>query len=115
MQDPQEVAGGIRRILEILAERSPETKVLLLGVFPRGKTRHDLMRLNNVAINQIIRRFADGGRVHYLDVSDVLLEPDGTLSEQIMPDLLHLSAEGYERWADAIEPKLQELGVRSIF
>jgi N-acetylglucosamine-6-sulfatase len=111
MQDPQEVAGGIHRILELIEERSPETKVLLLGVFPRGKTRYDVMRLNNVAINQIIRRYADGQRVHYLDASNAFLESDGTLSEQVMPDLLHLSPEGYRRWADAIEPKLRELGL----
>ncbi len=41
---------------------------MLLGVFPRGRTEFDVMRLNNVAINQAIRRFADGERVHYLDL-----------------------------------------------
>jgi hypothetical protein len=29
-----------------------------------------------------------------------------------MPDSLHLSAAGYEIWAQAIEPKLKEMGVR---
>jgi N-acetylglucosamine-6-sulfatase len=111
MQDPQEVAEGIRRILDLIAERSPQTKVLLLGIFPRGKTRYELMRLNNVAINQIVRRYADGERVHYLDVADAFLEDDRTISESVMPDLLHLSPEGYRRWADAIEPKLKELGL----
>jgi arylsulfatase A-like enzyme len=111
MQDPQEVAEGIERILEILHERTPKTQVLMLGVFPRGQDPYDLMRLNNVAINQAIRRLADGRRVHYLDVGDVLLESDRTLSKSIMPDFLHLSTEGYRRWAKAIEPKLKELGI----
>ena len=110
-QDPDEVAQGVRRILEILEERRPDTKVLLLGVFPRGETSFDPMRLNNVAINQIIRRYADGDRVHYMDIGHVFLEPDGRLPRDIMPDLLHLNQEGYRRWANAIEPKLKELGI----
>jgi arylsulfatase A-like enzyme/lysophospholipase L1-like esterase len=110
-QDPDEVAAGVERILEILAERLPDTKVILHGIFPRGPNRFDPKRLNNIAINQRIRRFADGDRVQFLEVGDQFLEPDGTISKQIMPDLLHLSSEGYQRWAEALEPKLKELGL----
>ncbi|MDF1843343.1 MAG: sulfatase-like hydrolase/transferase [Rubripirellula sp.] len=110
-QDPKEVADGVERILEILQQRLPDTKIVLHGIFPRGPDSLDLKRLNNVAINQHIRRFADGDRVHYLEVGDQFLEPDGTISKAIMPDLLHLSTEGYERWAKALEPKLKELGL----
>ena len=38
-----------------------------------------------------------------------LLNADGTLSREIMPDLLHLSPKGCEIWAEAIEPKVAEL------
>ncbi len=111
MQNPQQVAAGIERILEILKQKTPETKVLMLGILPRGKKHFDEKRLNNIAINQMIRRFADGERVHYTDIGDVFLNSDGTLPESIMPDALHLSEEGYERWAGAIEPILKDLGV----
>lgn len=111
LQDPEEVSVGIAGILEILDEKTPKTKVLLLGVFPRGVDPLDEKRLNNVAINQRIRRFHDGKRVHYLDIGSVFLEADQKLSPEIMPDALHLSPEGYKRWAEAIEPKLKELGV----
>ncbi len=111
MQSPREVAAGVERIVDILAERTPKTKVLLLGVFPRGKSPLDAGRLNNIAINQFVRRLADGQRVIYRDIGDRFLEPDGTISPQIMPDALHLSAEGYRRWAEAIEPDLKALGL----
>ena len=111
MQDPSEVAAGVRRILDILQDKLPDTKIILHGVFPRGPSPLDEARLNNVAINQIIRRFHDGERVHYLEVGESFLEPDGSISRDVMPDLLHLSAEGYARWAQALEPKLQELGL----
>ena len=68
-------------------------------------------RLNNVAINQFIRRFADGERVFYQDIGNVFLNEEGVLPREIMPDLLHLSPKGYRRWAEAIESHLKELGV----
>ena len=110
-QAPHQVAAGIQRILEILKAQTPETKVLLLGIFPRGKSSFDPQRLNNVAINQIIQRYADGARVHYADISNVFMEEDGVLPQSIMPDALHLSEEGYKRWAEAVEPMLKYLGV----
>ena len=111
MQAPSEVAEGVEKILGILAKRSPKTKVLLLGVFPRGRTKENVARLNNVAINQIIRRFDDGERVHFLDIGKTFLDENGGLSKEIMPDALHLSPKGYQLWAEAIEPALKELGV----
>lgn len=111
MQDPEQVAAGVQEILSIMKERKPETKVLLLGIFPRGRTPFDEKRLNNVAINQIIRRFADGERVHYLDIGHTFLNADGYLPEDIMPDALHLSPAGYKLWAEAIESKLTDLGI----
>jgi len=110
-QDPAEVAAGVERILQILNERLPETKIVLHGIFPRGPDSLDAKRLNNIAINQQIRRFADGDRVHYMEIGDQFLEPDGTISREIMPDLLHLSPQGYERWAQTLEPQLKELGL----
>ena len=40
----------------------------------------------------------------------VFFEPGGTLSTKIMPNGLHLSPTGYQRWATAIEPHLEKLG-----
>ena len=94
-----------------MKDQTPDTKVLLLGIFPRGKSAFDQKRLNNIAINQMIRRYADGDRVRYADIGDVFLEDDGSLPASIMPDALHLSEEGYKRWAETIEPMLKELGV----
>ncbi len=111
MQDPDQVAAGVERILEILEQRLPDTKVVLHGIFPRGEDRLDLMRLNNIAINQRIRRLADGDRVRFLEIGETFLEPDGTISESIMPDRLHLSEVGYRLWAEALEPTLKELGL----
>lgn len=108
-EDPAGTAAGIARILDELRLRLPETKVLLLGVFPRGATRDDPLRQINNGVNEIIRDFADEERVWYLDLADVFLDEDGVLSTDIMPDLLHPKLEGYRRWAEAMEPTIARL------
>ncbi len=47
--------------------------------------------------------------MHYLDIGPKFLAKDGTLSREIMPDLLHLTEKGYTIWADSIEAKVAEL------
>ena len=105
----EQTAEGVKTILDILGKKLPETKVLLLGIFPRGATKDDAMRKQNVATNNIISGFAYGKRVSYMDIGNTFLQPDGTLPKEIMPDLLHLNAKGYQMWADAIEPTVNEL------
>jgi lysophospholipase L1-like esterase len=106
---PEQTAEGVKMILDILGKKLPEAKVLLLGIFPRGATKEDAMRKQNVATNNLISGLADNKRVYYMDIGNTFLKPDGTLPKEIMPDLLHLSAQGYQMWADAIEGKVKEL------
>jgi beta-glucosidase len=108
--DPAEdIALGIKAIVDKLGGKLPTTKVLLLGVFPRGEKPDDLLRAKNVYVNAIIKKLHDGKRVYYLDINHRLLKADGEQDRDIMPDLVHLSPKGYEIWADALEPKVSEL------
>ncbi|MGL4513038.1 MAG: GDSL-type esterase/lipase family protein [Lacipirellulaceae bacterium] len=110
LQDPAEdTAEGVRLIVERLREASPEAHVLLLAVFPRGATTDDPLRKLNDGVNERIAKLADNDSVHFLDIAAKFLNDDGTLSKEIMPDLLHLSERGYGLWADAIEPHVARL------
>ena len=60
-------------------------------------------------MNRQISRLDDGTNVSYLDIGKTFLNPDGTISSEIMPDYLHLTAKGYRLWADAMEPTLWRL------
>ena len=107
---PEEVAAGIRNIISAIHKRSAETKILLLGIFPRGASdANNPGRDKNKAVSAIISKFHDGNKIHYLDFGAKFLEPDGTLTKEIMPDLLHLNAKSYQIWADAIAPSLEKL------
>ena len=99
----EEIADGIKAIVAELHKQTPETKLLLLGVFPRGIKANDSNRARIKNINSIIAKLDDGGKtVKYLDIGDKFLEADGTLPKSIMPDALHPNGKGYEIWAEAI-------------
>ncbi len=86
-----EIAAGVTAIVHELRKRLPETKVLLLGVFPRG-ARPDATRKKLGEVNRQICRLDDGTNVSYLDIGKTFLNPDRTISREIMPDYLHLTA-----------------------
>ncbi len=109
MDPAADVAAGMSVILEKLKAQCPHARILLLGIFPRGEKRNDPMRVRNTGINAAYARLADGRRVVYADIGLAFLKPDGTLPRAVMPDLLHLNAEGYRRWAEAMEPHLSRL------
>ena len=102
-------AAGIKAILDSIRKKQPQAKVLLLGIFPRGATSDDPMRKLNDATNEIIKEYAENKLVFYLNINDKFLEKDGTLSKEVMPDLLHPSKSQYKVWADAMAPLLKKL------
>jgi beta-glucosidase len=106
---PEEIADGIKAIVAKLRTKLPETKILVLAVFPRGADDKDARRQVNVKTNALVTPLADDKHVFYLDIGPKFLGADGTLSKEIMPDLLHLSPAGYKIWADSIESHVEKL------
>jgi lysophospholipase L1-like esterase len=115
----EQIAGGIKAIVEDLKRQKPDMKILVLGVFPRGN-RGDAdpetktipgAKLNKKIplINALIATLADGKTVFYKDISKDFLDQAGGLPVDIMPDYLHLSAKGYDIWGKAIQPDLEKL------
>jgi beta-glucosidase len=108
-EDPKTTAIGIKRNIDELQKRLPDTKILLLAIFPRGEKPDDKLRQINQKVNAIIAGYADNQKVFFLDIGQSFLQADGTLSREIMPDLLHPNQQGYEIWAKAMAPTLNKL------
>jgi lysophospholipase L1-like esterase len=108
------IAKGVTKIVETIRAKTPNTKILLLAVFPRGENANTPEKPNPgreklAKVNAIIAKLADNKHIFYLDIGAKFLQPDGSISKEIMPDFLHPNEKGYEIWADAITPKLTEL------
>ncbi|RYG71699.1 hypothetical protein EON80_04915, partial [bacterium] len=83
------------KIVSEIHRRLPDTKVLLLGIFPRASKADDPARAKIKSINAELAKLDDGGKTRFLDIGDKFLEADGTLSKEVMPDALHPSPKGY--------------------
>jgi lysophospholipase L1-like esterase len=119
----EEIVAANKKIVELIRAKIPETKVLLLAIFPRdaGKDRTtgviteraiaDAARRKPiiVAANIELAKLDDGKNVRFLDVGAQFLGQDGKIPWQIMPDQLHPTAAGYQLWAEAMQPLLTEM------
>jgi lysophospholipase L1-like esterase len=112
---PAEAAAGVTAVVRELRRRLPRTKLLLLGVFPKGDQPSGAGRANVAAVNRLIAGLDDGRQVRFLDIGASFLAPDGTLSADIMADFGHPTLKGYEIWAAAMKPLLRHLLDNSTF
>lgn len=104
----EEIAEGDAAIVKKLREKLPNMKILLLGVFPREEKPGEI-RAKLAQVNTLIAKLDDGKMVRFLDIGPKFLEADGTLPKSIMPDALHPNTQGYEIWAQAVEPAVSEM------
>ena len=116
----EDTALGIRRILEALAARQPNAKVILMPVFPR---RQDAKgdrpaayqpgspeRIRNDRVSELVRPLADGRRVFWCDFNDKLVpNGDGIPPPEILKDGVHPSEKGYDIWAAEMMPLVRKL------
>jgi lysophospholipase L1-like esterase len=112
-----EIAAADTMIVRFIREKLPETKVLLLAIFPRGPRKDwdgtyddGIRRMQAIRdANAALAKLDDGAHVRFLDIGEKFLGPDGKIPDTIMPDQLHPNAAGYKIWADAMQPLLDEM------
>ncbi|WP_082616077.1 GDSL-type esterase/lipase family protein [Massilia sp. Root418] len=120
--DASEIAAANRKIVSMIRARLPETRILVLGIFPRGPRDPKGGPVTPAAVDEAAKRMAtieavnrdlatldDGGMVRFLDIGAVFLGQDGRIPKSIMPDQLHPGPAGYQLWADAMQPLLDSM------
>ncbi len=100
-----EIIAGVSNLVRRIQFHLPETKIILFGIFPRGD-KNDPIREQVKAINAGISQLGNSDTVKFLDLGMKFLSPDGSLSREMFPDLLHPNAKGYQIWLDALLPAL---------
>jgi beta-glucosidase len=103
------IAGGVKRIIEDIRNKHPESKIVLMPIFPRAAEPSNRLRVGNAKISEIIRGYADGKTVLWLDFNDKFLKSDGTLTKEVMNDLLHPNEKGYAIWWEAMHPVFRDI------
>lgn len=113
----RDIAKANRKIVQMIHDKLPKAKILLLAVFPRGPRtmRGNVedpweMRMKKIdAINADMAKLDNGESIRFLDLGPKFMSADGTIAKTIMPDQLHLSPAGYQIWVEGMGPLLEEM------
>ena len=108
-EKPEWVAAGIRKVVATVREKMPETKVLLMAIFPARNPATHPARARIAAVNRLIADLDDGKQVRFLDLGAKFLDAEGNVSKALTRDGLHPNAKGYEIWYQSIQPLLTEM------
>jgi lysophospholipase L1-like esterase len=106
---PNEVVAGVTKNVTSIIERLPDSKIILLGILPRGPEPDTKIRNQVAEANRMLAELDDSSTVFFLDMGNNFLENDGSISKAVMPDYLHLTARGYEIWAESMAPLFEQL------
>lgn len=104
-----DITKGLQAVLDVIRAKAPNATVLVTGIFPRNDNIAVMPTIDKINAN--LSKLADGKRIRYLNVNDMLADRDGKLFEGMMNagDKLHPTLKGYQVWADALKPIFTEL------
>ena len=105
---PDNIALGIAEIVRWIHAHSSGTRILILGVLPRG-TPADPIRQGVARVNDLVSHCADDRTVFFADVGRYLLDGYGNMSSEVSYDMLHLTPVGYAIVATALEPEIKKI------
>jgi len=96
-----EIAKGVNAIIDVIENKLPETQLIVHRIFPRGKSTEPLRSVTDEA-SEIFSQRANTPNITYVDINEYFLDGQGDVPQDIMPDGLHLSTQGYTIWANEI-------------
>ena len=109
-----EIYDGVKAVIDQIHAKLPDSKLLLLAISPRGhdpttQPSTETLRDKLKSVNERLAKLDDGDKTRFLDIGDKFLDANGVLQPEIMADFLHPTPKGYEIWADAMQPTLDEM------
>jgi lysophospholipase L1-like esterase len=87
----EDTTKGIKACLNVLRQKAPKAKILLMGITPRNTNGTTALMPTINQINSRIAKFADGKTIKYLNINDKLADSDGKLHDGLTEDGLHLT------------------------
>ena len=106
--EPEGTIAGVKKIVGMIREKHPESKILLQAILPHGK--NPLNAVSAKVINPALKAYAEASGLAWLDMSEKFLGENGELKPGLMmPDNLHPIKEGYEIWLEELAPVVERL------
>ena len=99
-----ETAEGIVAVTEEACRQFPDSKIILLGLFPSGKEKDSGVRRQCDRIHKVLAARKFGKKVTYVNPSQWFLDNQGTIREGLyIGDYIHLTEKGYECVAEHLK------------
>lgn len=107
---PDQIAQNIELSIESIRGRSPQTKIVLMGILPRTESG-DPGNMQVDAVNAKLAQLATAdGAVQFVDLKNSFVDANGNQrAELYKEDKLHLSTAGYQAWADGIKAAMSKI------
>lgn len=108
---PEQAAENLKLILAALREHDPKMPVVLCRVMPssltKSRPRVQIQKMNELYAEVV----KDQPQVTVLDTWSLFADANGDAPVTLFPDLLHPNAAGYVKWAAALRPILEDVGL----
>jgi lysophospholipase L1-like esterase len=101
-----DTAEGVAEVCREIRRQAPQAKVLLLAILPR-QAKPDATRQRVTDTNKLLKAQVAQIADAYLDLTDKLIEADGSILKETMNDYLHPTNKGYEIMGAAIDAQLK--------
>jgi lysophospholipase L1-like esterase len=108
--EPELIARNFAKIIKSLQQHNPAMPIILCRMFPSSASKkrptEKIQKVNQLYEN-IVR---NDSQIIVVDTFTLFDDGTGNALPSYFPDLLHLNAAGYSKWASAINPLLATLG-----
>ena len=108
---PAEAIGrNFQKIVAALKAHNPKMPVIVCRIFPSSATKKR-PKETILAVNELFAAAVKGDpQFTVLDTYALFANAEGDALPSLFPDLLHLNAAGYAKWASALRPLFATLG-----
>ena len=111
---PEACAANMKAFVALLRQKSPASKILLLGVWPR---REQQLAEPVAETNRMYRSLADNKKICFLDLARELAQPGTSknaplANPALFRDAVHLNAQGYEAIIPSLKKALKKFDPR---
>lgn len=104
------IASNVKLLIGELRKQNPALPIALCEIFPSSPEKNrppEKIKPTNAAL----ARVAEETHVELVPTWSVFAQPDGNAPLAEFPDLLHPNEAGYAKWAAALKPVLEKLGL----
>ena len=108
--EPELIARNFTKIIKLLQEHNAKMPIVLCRMFPSSATKKrptEKIQKVNQLYEDLVR---NDSQIIVVDTFTLFDDGNGDALGRYFPDLLHLNAAGYAKWASALNPILATLG-----